>query len=112
MTTVTKRIARLENRAGIGEGQRSYLVIMCNAGSELDHGKCIGILRRFGFLPESHSGVRVADFGNVPDDLNADELERLLRQKGEEICGPRSAFNQPGPAHSGGKNVHVSIGEY
>src|ERR1035437_6054119 len=98
MTTVTKRIARLENRAGIGEGQRPYLAIVCDAGSALDHGKCIGILRKLGVLPERHSGFLVGNLSNIPDDLNADELERLLREKGAEICGLRSAQNQDGPA--------------
>jgi hypothetical protein len=61
MTTVTRRIARLENRSGIGEGQRCYLAIMCEAGSELDHDKCIGILRKYGFIPERHPGFRTVN---------------------------------------------------
>jgi len=111
VTTITKRIARLENRAGIGEGQRCYLAIMCESGSELDHDKCIEILRKYGFLPESHSGFRAVDLLNVPDDLNTEDLERLLREKGEEICGPR-APNHSRPVHSDRKDVQVSISEY
>ncbi len=39
MTTVTRRIGRLENRFGTGEGQRWYLAIIYEAGSELDQDK-------------------------------------------------------------------------
>jgi len=69
---------------------------MCEAGSELDHDKCIGILRKFGFLPERHAGFRVVNLSSIPDDLNADELERLLRGKGAEIRGSRTAENTVG----------------
>jgi len=84
---------------------------MCQSGSELDHDKCIGILRKYGFLPESHSGFRAVDLLHVPDNLNEEDLEMLLREKGEEICGPR-ASSYSRPVHSGGKYVQVPMSEY
>jgi hypothetical protein len=94
MSTVTNRIARLENRFGTGEGQPCYLAIMCEAGSELDPDKCIGILRKYGFIPERHAGFRTVNLSNIPGDLNADGLERLLQGRGAGICGSRGPCNR------------------
>jgi hypothetical protein len=112
MRTVTDRIAKLENRLGIAAGKPKLRFVICQAGwgQALDIDRCTDILSECGFLPDG-PGIGIVDLLHIPDGLNAEELERYLRESGAELCGPR-AFNQPGPAHSGGKNVHVSIGEY
>jgi predicted P-loop ATPase len=44
--------------------------------------------RESGFLPTGPVGV--VNLGQIPDGLNAEELERLLRKDGAEICGLRA----------------------
>jgi hypothetical protein len=90
MKTVTRRIDKLENRLGIAPGQPQILLVMCNAGwgLALEMDACVAILRECGFLPTS-PGVSLADFGSLPEDLNAEELEKFLRENGAEICGAR-----------------------
>jgi len=85
MRTVTSRIAKLERRLQVGDGALNILVIMCNAGCDLDHDWCCGILRKHGVLGDA--GVRVVNLGMIPFGLNAEELARFLREHGAEICG-------------------------
>jgi hypothetical protein len=49
----------------------------------LDRDTCIQILGEGGFLP-SH-GLIVVSFCEIPDGLNADELEQYLRERGAEL---------------------------
>jgi hypothetical protein len=110
--TVTNRIAKLENRLGIAAGKEKLRFVICEAGwgQALALDACMDILRECGFLSDG-PGIGTVDLLHIPEGLNAEDLERFLRENGAERCGPR-AFNQPGPAHSGGTDVHVSIGEY
>jgi hypothetical protein len=47
---------------------------------------CIAILCECGFLSTS-PGVSIVDFGHLPEDLNAEELERFLRENGADLNG-------------------------
>jgi hypothetical protein len=59
--------------------------VVCNAGwgLALDRDTCIQILGEGGFVP-SH-GFIVVSFCDIPDGLNADELEQYLREHGAEL---------------------------
>jgi len=83
MRTVTRRIRKLEVGAGLIETDGSLLVF-CRADRELalDTGRCIQILRESGFLPTGPFGI--VPLWQVPDGLNAEELERYLRENGTE----------------------------
>ena len=61
----------------------------------LDPDRCIEILRECGLPPTGPVGV--VNLGQIPDGLNAEELETFLREDGAEICGLRSAQNHGGP---------------
>ena len=51
----------------------------------LDVNTCVRILRECGFVPTS--GIGIVNLCNIPDGLNADEIETYLRMNGAEICG-------------------------
>jgi len=90
MGTRTGRIRRLENRYGIVDTRPHILVVMCDAGwgLALEMDRCTDILREGGFLPTG-PGVATVDFSHVPEDLDAEELEKFLRESGADLCGPR-----------------------
>ena len=75
----------------MGPETEQLLLVVSRAGwgLALDQDTCIRILRECGFLPTGPVGV--VNLGQIPDGLNAEELERYLRKEGEEICGLRSA---------------------
>jgi hypothetical protein len=101
MRTVTRRIGKLEDRFWIGDRKRQcILLIVCKAGwgLALDRDRCIEILRECGFLPTGPVGL--VNLGQIPDGLNAEELERFLREDGAETCGLRGAQNHGGPARA------------
>jgi hypothetical protein len=52
----------------------------------LNDDRCVDILRECGFLPNGRS-FAVVHFCDIPDGLNAVELETFLRQNGAELCG-------------------------
>jgi hypothetical protein len=88
MSARTGRIRRLENRFGIVDTRPQLLFVMCNAGwgLALEIDECLAILRECGFLPTGTGGA-VVDFGHLPEDLNAEELEKFLRENGADLCG-------------------------
>jgi hypothetical protein len=98
MRTVARRIAKLEDRFLPGNGKPQLLLVVTAAGRvlALDQDRCMQILRECGHLPTGPVGV--VNLGQIPDGLNAEELERYLRKDGAEICGLRSAQNHGGPA--------------
>jgi hypothetical protein len=51
-------------------------------GLALDSDRCIDILGECGFLPTGPVGL--VDLCQIPDCLNAEELERFLREHGAE----------------------------
>ena len=82
----------------MGPGTEQLLVVVTAAGKRLalDQDRCIEILRESGFLPTGPVGV--VNLGQIPEGLNADELERFLRKDGAETCGLRGAQNHDEPA--------------
>jgi hypothetical protein len=84
MKTIGRRLRRLEDQLRPADGKTTLLLVACNAGQELalDDDVCKPILRESGFL----SGpICVMDLTNIPDGLNAQELERYLGEHAAEI---------------------------
>jgi hypothetical protein len=89
MKAIGKRLRRLEDQFAPAAGKPRSLLVVCNAGwgLALDRDRCIQILGEGGFLP-SH-GFSVVYLCDIPDGLNADELEQYLREHGAELrLGP------------------------
>ena len=93
MKTIDGRIRKLEDRFWIGNGKQPLLLVLCHAGwgLALDQDRCIQILSECGFLPTGAIGL--VDLLGIPDGLNAEELERYLREDGAETCGLRGTQN-------------------
>ena len=98
MKAISKRLCKLESQFGLGPETEQLLLVVTAAGKALalDQDRCIQILRECGFLPTGPVGL--VNLGEIPDGLNAEELERFLREDGADICGLRSAQNHGGPA--------------
>ena len=66
------------------------MVVVCAAGLKLavDEDTCTQILRESGFLATGPAAA--VNFGNVPEDLDAEETKRFLRKNAAEICGFRA----------------------
>ncbi len=81
MRTVTRRIGKLEDRFWLGNGKLPLLLVFCRAGwgLALDKDRCIHILSECGFLPTGLVGL--VNLCQIPDGLNAEELERYLMGK-------------------------------
>ena len=89
MTPVTRRIAKLENEAGISDRTPGILLLVCQAGTtKADMDPDLQILRDRGFLPTG-PGLASVDFGRIPGGLNAEEKENVLRERGWDICFPQ-----------------------
>jgi len=88
--TTRRRTHAWEAAASTGAGQGGL-------GLALDEDRCIQILHESGFLP-SGPGFGLVSFFQIPDGLNAEELERFLREDGAETRGFRGAQNHGGPA--------------
>ena len=87
MKTVTRRIGKLEDTFRPGNGKPQLLLVVTAAGKELalDQDRCIQILRECGFLPTGPVGL--VNLGEIPNGLDAEELERYLREQGAETLG-------------------------
>ena len=98
MKAISKRLCKFENRFGLGPEAEQLLLVVTAAGRALalDHDRCIQILRECEVLPTGPVGL--VDLGQIPDGLNAEELERFLREHGAETRGLRGAQNHGGPA--------------
>jgi len=94
--TIARRLQKLERGFGLGPEPEQLLVVVTAAdrGLALDQDRCIEILRECGFLPTGPVGV--VNLGDIPQGLNADQLERFLRKDGAETCGLRGARNHRG----------------
>jgi hypothetical protein len=101
MKTVTRRIAKLEDQFGTAQGKPQYLIVVSRAVRELalDEDRCIQILRESGFLPTGPFGL--VNLWQIPEGLNAEELERYLREHGAETRGSSDAQNSDEPAGAG-----------
>jgi hypothetical protein len=84
MKTVTRRIGKLEDAFGPSNGEPLLLLVVTAAAKRLalDQDRCIQILRECGFLPTGPIGL--VNLGHIRDGLNAEELERFLRENGAE----------------------------
>ena len=91
MKTINGRIRKLEDRFRPAE---PVLLVMSCVWKELalDDDRCIGILRECGHLPTS-PGFGIVRLWEIPDGLNARELEKYLREYGAEICGSHGVQN-------------------
>lgn len=94
MKAISERLCRLESRLGLGPGTEQLLLVVTAAGRELalDQDGCIQILRECGFLPTGPVGL--VNLGQIPDGLNAQELEKFLRENGAETRGFHGAQNE------------------
>lgn len=72
-----------------------------------DQDTCIQILRERGFLPTGPVGV--VNLGEIPDGLDAEELEKFPRKDGAEICGRRSAPADGAPQENQSRSVKAAI---
>lgn len=86
MKTIDRRIGQLEDRLWPGKGKPPLLLVLCQAGWRLalDQDRCLQILDECGLLPAGAIGV--VNLLQIPDGLNAEELERFLRENGAEAC--------------------------
>ncbi|HTW57284.1 MAG TPA: hypothetical protein VMD99_04035 [Terriglobales bacterium] len=85
MTTRFKqRLGKLENQLGVGPESKQILYFIRRSGVRLalDRDTCIQIPREGEFLPTGPIGF--VNFLDIPEGLNAQELERFLREQGEE----------------------------
>lgn len=82
-------------RIGFGPvtGKPQLLLVVTAAASELalDQDTCIQILRECGYLPTGPIGL--VNLCEIPDDLNAEDLEKYLREHGAETHGFRGVQN-------------------
>ena len=92
MKTVTRRIAKLEDQFGTAQRGTPVLLVMSAAARELalDEHRCIEILRECGHLPAG-PGFGIVYLYEIPDGLNAQELETYLRKDYAETHGFRCA---------------------
>ena len=97
MRTIARRLQKLERGFGLGPETDQLLMVVTTAGRglALDQDRCVQILRESGFLPTGPVGV--VNLGQIPEGLNAEQLERFLRKDGAETRGLRSAHNHGGP---------------
>ena len=93
MKTIDSRIRKLEDRFWPGNGKPPLLLVVCQAGWGLafDQDRCVQILGECGFLPTGPVGL--VNLGQIRDGLNAEELERFLREDGAETRGLCGAQN-------------------
>ena len=98
MKTIDTRIRKLEDRFWPGNGKPPLLLVVCQAGwgLALDQDRCNQILGECGFLPTGPVGL--VNLCQIPDGLNAEELERFLREDGAETRGFHGAQNHGRPA--------------
>jgi len=94
MKAISKRLCKLEGRFGLGPETEQLLWVACRAGwgLALDQDRCIQILRESGFLPTGPVGL--VNLSQIPDGLNAEELERFLREDGADTRGFHGAQNE------------------
>lgn len=82
MTTMDRRLSKLEDQFGTGSRKPWLLLVLCQAGwgLALDMDTCIQILDECGFLPSVPVGL--VNFMNIPKGMNAEQTERFLQEHG------------------------------
>src|SRR5208282_1938089 len=99
MKTLDSRIRKLENRFCDEQPQLLWVACLAGWGLALDQDRCIEILGESGFLPTGRFGL--VNLCQIPDGLNARDLERFLRENGAQTRGCYSAQDHNGPAAAG-----------
>jgi hypothetical protein len=81
MKTITRRIEKLTDRLLPGDENPVRIWVLTNPACELalDLDRCTAILDESGFLPKGRFAV--VNLCGIPDGLNADELEKFLRER-------------------------------
>jgi hypothetical protein len=92
MKTIDNRVRKLENRCCNEKPQRLWVACLVGWGLALDRDRCIEILGECGFLPTARFGV--VNLCQIPDGLNAKDLEGFLRTHGAGTRGFHSAQDQ------------------
>ena len=97
MRTVTRRIGKLEDTFRPGNDKPLLLLFVTAAEKRLalDQGRCTQILGECGFLPTGVP-VGVVNLAAIPQGLDAEELERFLRERGAETRGLDGVQNHDG----------------
>lgn len=91
MNALTRRIRSLEDLLGIKDTKtEAPLIVASRVGLALNGDTCVQILRECGFLPFGPD-VGFVNLLSIPEDLDAEETVRFLRESGAEICYPRNA---------------------
>ena len=86
MKAIDRRIRRLQDRFCPEDGQqRLWFTSLTSSELALDLDRCAEILDECGFLPKGRFGV--LNFMNIPDGLNAKDLEMFLRKNGAQTRG-------------------------
>jgi hypothetical protein len=82
MTTITRRLCKLEDQFGTGNRKPRLLLAVSRAGwgLALDMDTCIQVLGECGSLPTGPVGL--VNLLNIPEDLDAEQTERFLRENG------------------------------
>ena len=86
MKSVTRRIKRLEACFAPHQDEEPSLIVIVNRVDRelaLDNDACVQILREGGFL--RGPSVRVVRLGDIPDGLNAADLEKFLLENGSRL---------------------------
>ena len=84
MRTVTRRVDKLEHQFGIAKGKPGILLVVSAAAwrHPLKVDTCVKILRECGFFPTG-AGIDMVDLLHLPEGLDAQELEKYLREHGD-----------------------------
>jgi hypothetical protein len=95
MQSLRRRVERLE-RGPAHSNEGGLQVVVMRAGMEfaLDSNRCVEILRQSGFL-QTGPHFPLIRLGDVPPNLNAEELEEYLREHGGEICNASAGQRPP-----------------
>jgi hypothetical protein len=86
MRTVRRRISRLEDCFAPHQDEEPSLIFIVNRVDRelaLDNDACVQILREGGFL--RGPSVRVVRLGDIPDGLDATNLEEFLLENGSRL---------------------------
>jgi len=91
MKALGRRLEKLEEQFGCGR-ERGLVSIVMRAGQRwpLDSDTCLRILEECGHL-DRRRPYTVVDFLDMPDDVDAQEIERILREHGAELTGLKPA---------------------
>ena len=80
MKSISRRIRRLEKSRAAEAQEKQLVIVACDDSWRLalDEHTCIKIIRECGFLPRGP--IAILNFLEIPHGLNAEELERFLRE--------------------------------